>query len=169
MARQIIFVALFLLVNSVFAQEGIKSGKVKRLARVAKRTEQVKRLLGSKDFIFVATQALPMSGSAIYLNPSYDLKIKGDSAFAYLPFYGVAYYAEYGGRNGGIEFNELYNDYSEITSNSRTEISFRVKAPKDTYRFQLSVSDLGYATLNVSCVNRQPIQFYGTIEEIKKE
>lgn len=166
--RRLIFL-LFLLSFSLagLAQKGEISRKEIRRQKEAQKAELVQSVLSSKTFIFIATHALPLGGSSIFLTSSHDMKIKNDSAFVYLPYFGVAYQVEYGG-NGGFEFNEPVLDYqSELTKNG-TGIRFEVKTKRDFFKFRLTVSDLGYATLQVTSNNRQPIQFFGTIDEEEK-
>jgi hypothetical protein len=165
----LVFIITLTFVVVGFAQKGEKSGKELRIEKEANKIELIKNLLDSRNYVFNATHALPMGGSSIFLNSSYDLTIKGDSVYSYLPYFGVAYQAEYGDRNGGIQFEEPVGDYSVESSKSGKQIRFKVKAPKDSYQFLLSVSDLGYANLQVTCNNRQPINFYGTIEEVEKD
>jgi hypothetical protein len=167
MTRFTVLIIVCFLALTSFSQDNAKTRKKIKAEKEAKRIEHVDSILAAKNFLFVPTYALPMGGSSIYLNSSYDLKIKGDSAISYLPFFGVAYYAEYGGSNGGIEFSEPYGDYTIKPVKSGKEIRFNVKTAKDTYRFLLTTSNIGYATLHVDCINRQPIQFNGMIEEVK--
>ena len=79
-------------------------------ATVDKVTQKVQ----SKDFVITVNYANPLRGQQIYLTSDYDLRIKNDSAFAYLPYYGVAYVAPYGISEGGIKFSEPVNDYLSL-------------------------------------------------------
>jgi len=156
----IIFFSLFV----VFLCEGQKTTRKEREAR---RMEEVQELIRLGEYVFTASHALPMSGTSVYLDAWYDLTIKGDSAFAYLPYYGIAYQAEYGDREGGIKFEEPLRDYKVETTKSGKEISFEIKDTNELYKITLSVSEIGYANLYVTCFKRQPIRFYGTIQKIE--
>ena len=170
MKRILILGIIILIALPGYPQNGKKSRKEVRMERNSNRIGQVKTMVDAKNYIFDATHAIPLGGSSFYLNYPYDLTVKGDSAFAYLPYFGVAYFVTgYGDVDGGIEFKEPIKDYLVEPTKTGKQISFEVKAPKDTYYFLLSVSKLGYATLEVTCINRQPIQFYGSIEEIRKK
>jgi len=147
------------------AQENVASAR--KLSRAEKRTarmQEVKSLIDSKQFVFYATNAQPMSGGQVNLTSQYSLILNGDSAQAYLPYFGIAYTAGYLDRNGGINFNESLKEYSCDFKKGNYRIKFEVKVPADIYEFNLSVSEEGYASLHVSCNNRQPISFNGTIE-----
>lgn len=168
MQRLIIIGFLLLLSLAGTAQDQTKSRKEIRKERELRQTEKIKKLLDAKSFVFKATHALPAGEGSIYLTSSYDLKIKNDSAIAFLPYYGVAYTASYGG-DGGFDFGELMKNYESQPSKTGTDIRFDVNTKKDRYRFFLSVSDLGYATLMVSSNNRQQIQFFGTIDQEEED
>lgn len=150
--------------NIAFAQTSAKkTRKQKRLEREKIRKENVKKQLQKKDFIFEATHANPLSGSTVYLNSSYDVKVKSDSVFSYLPFFGVAYRVEYGGRNSGFIFELPLSDYECKDTEKGYDIKFKAKNKLDLVEFHLSVSNLGYATLQINSTNRQSISYYGEI------
>ena len=166
--KKIIIIALLLVsVLPMTAQE--KSRKDRKAEKEAQRKEEVQDLLKSRNFKFVADHALPMGGKSMYLSSPYDLTLKNDSAFAWLPYFGVAYQADYGDRDGGIKFKEPVNNLKVEDTKTGEDISFRIKSKKDTYDMVLSVSDLGHADLNITCINRQPIRFRGSIHPIEEE
>src|ERR1035437_3167122 len=70
-------------------------------------TQKVK----SKDFTVSVNTADPVRMRQFYLTSEYDLQLKNDSAFAFLPYFGVAYSAPYGGGEGGIKFAEPMMNY----------------------------------------------------------
>jgi hypothetical protein len=168
MKRFVIFGFLLCLTLAGAAQDNPKNRKEIRKEKELRQIELIKKILDTKTFVFTATHALPQGGSSIYLSSSYDLKIRNDSAIAFLPYYGVAYTTSYGG-DGGFDFGESIKNYESKPSKKGTDIRFEVNTKKDQYRFFLSVSELGYATLMVGSNNRQQIQFYGTIQEEEKE
>lgn len=89
-------------------------------------TQRVER----KDFTVPAKYANPMRGSQIYLTSDYDLRIKNDSAFAYLPYFGVAYSAPFNSSEGGIKFSETMYDYVSVPNkkNDGWNIHFKVRS-----------------------------------------
>jgi len=167
MNKIIIIVLLLASTLSISAQD--KSRKERKAEKEAQRMEEVQNLLNSGKLKFKADYALPMGSTSIYLNSTYDLILKNDSAFAWLPYYGVAYQADYGGREGGIKFKEPIKKYKIKDTSSGKDVSFRVKSKKDTYDMVLSISDNGNADLNVTCIKRQPIRFTGSIHPIDEE
>lgn len=158
----------FLLFAAIFISNGQepdkKSRKEIRKEREADRMEQVKNLLEKKTFVFNATHAMPLGGGSIHLNYSFDAQINKDTIVSYLPFYGVAYHAEYGGRNSAFDFTQPIENYKLEKDNDGYMITFEAKNKMDHLDFTFYVSELGYATLNIISTNRQAMSYYGTIE-----
>jgi len=128
-------------------------------------TRELNQKVESKDFTVDVNYANPMSGQQIFLTNGYNLRIKNDSAFAYLPYYGVAYSAPYGG-DGGIKFSEPMNGYSCKTNKKSDgwDIYFKVNAKENGYEILLNVFKNGNSTITVNSNNRQSISFYGELK-----
>ena len=141
-----------------------KSRKEIRAERQAKKTEEIKKLLDNRTFVFKATHALPMGGGSIQLDYSFDAKIKNDTIHSYLPFYGVAYRVDYGAKNSGLNFTKKFENYKMEKNRNGYLINFDVKNKMDFLNFTFHISEPGYATLNVISTNRQAISYYGYIE-----
>ncbi|MCZ4245184.1 DUF4251 domain-containing protein [Pedobacter punctiformis] len=150
--------------------------------------ETTVRIVGDKNFIFIANSAMAMASmeisrimtkmpggqSAGTINLSgaqYDLKITPDSIVAYLPYYGRSFNAPMDPTEGGIKFTSKDFTYQESKSKKGSyTIQINTKDVKrENYRLTLNVSTNGYATLNASSVNKQPITFNGYISEPKKK
>jgi len=167
--KRFIFIIMAILLISGMAF-GKETRREKRKAREKARSEEVMQMFSDRTLRFVAQSATPMSGGTIHLTSEYTLDIESEKVTAYLPFYGVAYRAEYGGGEGGIKFSEAakVSDWQQNKNRKGYEVRLEARAPKDMYYLYLSFSDQGYGTLTVSSQNRQPISFYGIIEP-KKE
>lgn len=171
-AMKNIFVSLILLlaVTSIsFAQEIDKNRRETRSERKSNKKKEVKNLLEDKTFVFKPTHAIPMGGGNIYLNHSYDAEVNGDTLISYLPFFGVAYHAEYGGRQSALDFTQPVKNLDLKTTNKGYQVSVDVKNKMDHLTYTFFVSEQGYATLNVNSTNRQSISFYGTIEAVRND
>ena len=168
--KKVIFVLISLFAFfSTNAQEiAKKSRKEIKTEKKSIKKEKVENLLSNKTFIFNATHALPMGGSSVNLNYSYNVQIENDTIVSYLPFYGVAYHVEYGGRNSGFDFTRQIKNYSIDKNKNGYLIDFELKNGNDLLYYSFHISELGYATLNVTSTNRQSISFYGTIDEIEE-
>jgi hypothetical protein len=163
-------------------------------AQKPKRT--LKRIVNGKSYVFKANFALPMgsasvqmsgfntmqmnnianamNGASVPLTSTYDLTLSNDTLTAFLPYYGVAYTAPpMGSIEGGVKFTTTKFDYKVTEKkNGNIEILFKPldltpRAPSDVQRMILTVSASGFANLQITLVNRQPISYTGTLEEIK--
>ena len=132
--------------------------------------QEITRKVESKDYTVVVNYANPMRWKQIYLNSEYDLRIKNDSAFAYLPYFGVAYSAPYGGGEGGIKFAEPLNGYA-IKPNKKSDgwdIRFKVKGLDDGFEISMNIFNTGSSMITVNSFNRDPITFTGEVEKEDK-
>lgn len=129
---------------------------------------KVQELVNNKQFVFKAQTAYPLSGSARQLSSDYDLKLIGDSMIAYLPYFGRAYTSTYGAE-GGIKFTSTAFDYkAQLRKKGVWEIKITPKDTRDVREMNLTVSENGYASLQVGSNSRQGISFNGYITEVKK-
>ncbi|NQU54524.1 MAG: DUF4251 domain-containing protein [Bacteroidetes bacterium] len=169
--KNIFFILIFFFaVISVYAQDSEKKNRKELKAeKKAQRIEEINNLLKIKTFVFNATNAQPMSGGSIPLNYFFNAEINGDSIKSYLPFYGVAYHVEYGSRTSPFDFELPISNYLFEQDKKGYHIKFEVKNKMDVINFAFHISDLGYASLNITSTNRQVMSFYGTIEEIEKK
>ena len=133
----------------------------------AERQQKIAQKIESKDYTISVNTAYPMRGKAYHLSSGYDLKIKNDSAIAYLPYYGVAHTAPINPSEGGIKFSEPMKDY-KITPNKKQdgwEISFKIDKGIEHYDVRLSIFKNASTSISVSSYNRDPISFRGEIIE----
>jgi hypothetical protein len=129
----------------------------------------LQNFIQSKQFVFKAQTVLPMTGAARQLTSDYDVRFNGNSITAYLPYFGRAYSAGYG-EGGGIDFTSTKFDYSvKQRKKGGWDITISPKDAKDVREMNFTVSEKGYATLQVSSDNRQPISFMGYIVESSKK
>ena len=130
----------------------------------AQKIEQLKQLIESKVYVFIAQSATPVSGSMIQLDSNYYLKINKDSLESRLPYYGVAYQARFGSTDSPLEFESTDFDYtSTVSKKGGYDITIRMIDPRDPNQLNLSVSTSGYASLRVISMQRQAITFYGEV------
>jgi hypothetical protein len=163
--KNIMLIFLLLVLSfSAYAQQEQKTRKEAREEKKERIESRVDSMITAKDYIFMARSAHPMSMPVVYLTSEYDVKVKGDSVFVYLPYYGRAYQADYMSTEGGIKLETSYNEYSFEKDDNGYEISFEAESDADKYTFNLSVSVSGYASLHVSSYNRQSISFNGIIK-----
>lgn len=135
----------------------------------AAREQAVKNLIESTHYRFVARTAQPMSGGSINLTSEYDLVVDSTQIRSFLPFFGRAYYAEYGSSEGGIKFDNKADKYTvDWNAKKKTyRINIKVKGKRDVYQLLLDVGISGYANLTIISNDKQSISYYGAIEKIK--
>jgi len=165
--KQAIFMVIlmaFALINN--AQESVKKSKKEiKAEKKAQQIEKTKALIDSKTFVFNARSANPMKGRMINLTSSYDIKVKNDSVFSYMPYFGVAYSASYGSNEGPMTFEQPIESYNMEPEKSGYFIKIKVKNKIDTIDLAFHVSENGSATLTALSTNRQSITYYGDIVE----
>lgn len=168
--KKIIYILIVLLLPVSFLKaQGVKKSKKElRIEKQEKRKQEVKEILFEKAFVFTPTHAMPLGGGSIQLNYTFDAEIKGDTLVSYLPFYGVAYHVDYGARTGGFDFTQPIENFELEEDEKGYVVKLEVKNKMDLLSFTFHISELGYATLNVTSTNRQAISYYGTIEADKE-
>lgn len=170
MKRIFLFTLFITLIQpDLFAQEPVKNRKERREQRQEKRMEEVRNMILDKSYVFIPTHAMPLGGGSIQLSYTFEAEVKGDSIFSYLPFYGVAYHVEYGGRNSAFDFSLPMEKYEMEEDGKGYQIKLEVKNKMDYITYSLFVSEMGYATLNITSTNRQAISYYGRIEKPERE
>lgn len=138
-----------------------------RNLRKKEKAEEISKLIEEADLRFIAQFAYPMGGGSINLTSEFTLDIEGNKVTAFLPFFGRAYFADYGSREGGIKFSEVARSIEWEKDKNGHTVQLEVKSPKDIYRLNFSVTTSGYATLDVSSNKRQSIRFSGIV--VKKK
>ena len=129
--------------------------------------KEINRKVESKDFTIAVNYANPLRMKPVYLTSEYDLRIKNDSAFAYLPYYGVAYTAPYNSTEGGIKFAEPMSEYKIIPHKKADgwDIRFRVKSKLTVYDFSLTIFNNGSSSISVSSYEKDRINFIGEVKQ----
>lgn len=128
------------------------------------KEQDIKKLVQSRDFIFKAEQVLPvgMSGRNI-VTENYDLRMMKDSISTLLPYFGRAFTAVYGGTDGGVRLNTTNFDY-KVKDRRKGGWNVTIEPQQsDIRQMHLTVSETGFATLNVISNNRQSISYTGRI------
>jgi hypothetical protein len=164
---KVLKIGLFMVLGLV-AFVPITKAQQTRKEKRADKEAQMKTVLDSRNFTFTAQQANPMRGGSINLTSDYDFKVVSDSLIAYLPYFGRAYVAPMDPTDGGIRFTSTKFSYVSNFKKSGFEILMKPTDTKDVRQMVLNVSLDGYATLSVISQNRDPITFYGMVEENKK-
>ena len=128
--------------------------------------EQMTALIEGGEFAYTVQSANPTGGKTVQITSSYTLEAKDGIFKAYLPYFGTAHIASYGG-NGGVEFEgEPTNLKVDKNADKRTiTISFNIKNKDESYGCSLVTGGSGYGTLTVTSSNRSTISYYGMVGE----
>lgn len=128
----------------------------------------LKNLLASKSFVFKAQSAWPLQGTVIQLTPGFDMKLLNDSINTYLPYFGRSFQSGYANTSNGISFTSTKFDYKlKEKEKGGWELVIKPNDAKEVTQLIYAISNNGYATLQVTSLNRQAISFYGVIEKAK--
>jgi hypothetical protein len=125
----------------------------------------VQQKLDSRNYRIEVNYMIPLRTAAKVLTSPYSLKVKNDSIFSHLPYYGNAHSAGYGDLGGGgLVFDAPIKEYTDLgTKKDRHTIIIDVATSGDVLRYTLTVFDNGNTDINVSSRNRDDISYRGTL------
>jgi len=146
----------------------VTSSSAKKEQKAA-RYEQTAALIESGTYQYTARSASPSGGRTIQITSTYTFEVKDGIYKAYLPYYGRAQSASYGG-NGGVEFEGEPANLSVSRDDKKQNITvkFQIKNKDETYDCLLVVTASGNATLTVTSSRRQVISYYGAVAEFRE-
>lgn len=122
--------------------------------------------IDAQHYIFKAQSMVPMSGSTRQLSGGYDLTISNDAVISFLPYMGRIYMAPMDPSQAPLRFTSNNFTYDvQRTKKNGWNISIKPKDIGTVREMNLSVSEDGSATLQVSGNDRQPVTFYGYVVE----
>lgn len=152
---------LLCLICTVTAMPAIAQDRNEKKAKIERA---VKDAIDAKEYTINVNRMQPMKGSSRTLTTSYSLKVKNDSVFSYLPYFGVAYSVPYGGGKGLI-FNEPISEYkTKELKKGKVQISFKTRNEEGNYEYSLTIFPNGSTSINILPANRQSISFTGDVE-----
>jgi len=164
--RKIVILGLMLIISANTFSQGISK---KEIRKKSDSTEfiNIQRLIGSKNFEFSANQVLPQSSASLTLTTNeYWVKIKQDSIFCELPFFGRVYNIN-PFNTGGFYFSNIVTDY-QVKVNQRKqkiEIVISSKNQNDYLKFFFTIIGNKNASLSVMSDNRASISYLGEMVE----
>jgi hypothetical protein len=151
-----------IIMTSAYSQEKSKK-EIKEEEKLLKQ-QKIEALVNSKNFVFVATYALPMGASQVNLrsNPNY-VRFSPDLMDGYMPFFGTSTSAIGLGGDVTIKFKDKPDTFSIEKKKNDFMIDARVKGENDVYRLSLKVMSEGNASLTIIGNNRGTISYQGEI------
>ncbi|HEX9508930.1 MAG TPA: DUF4251 domain-containing protein [Puia sp.] len=167
MPKNLLKKTFFFFILALLSQSTLLYAQSTKADKQAEKAAGIKNLVDSQNFVFKAQSAMPMSGRTRQLTSDYDLKVTKDQIVSYLPYFGRAYTAPIDPSQGGIQFTSKDFDYTvEARKKGGWDVQIKPKDYRDVQQMSLSISENGYATLQVTSTNRQAISFYGYITAI---
>ena len=144
------------------------------------RTERaVKEAIAAKQYKINVDRMQPMRGGSRILSiqrrgggsrnltTNYTLEIRNDSVFSYLPYFGVAYNAPYGGGKS-LNFNASITGYTtRALKKGKIQIDFKTRSDEDNYEYRLTIFPDGSTSIHVQPMNKQSISFTGEMDTEK--
>lgn len=132
-------------------------------------SDDIKDMVNSSQFVFVAERVTPLRGRTRFLTTSYDVMVKKDSLTCFLPFFGRAFQAPIDPSKGGIQFTSTNFSYNvNPKKTNQWDVTIKPNDNTDVQQLNFNIFDNGIANLNVANTHRDPISFSGHIEKIKK-
>lgn len=131
-------------------------------------SNDVKNMVDSSRFVFVAERVIPLRGRTRYLTSSYDVTVKKDSLESYLPYFGRAYQAPVDPTKGGIQFTSSNFTYQvDAKGAGQWNVIIKPNDYRDIQQLYFNIFENGTANLNVVNTHKDPISFDGHIERVK--
>lgn len=129
----------------------------------------VEKMITARNYVFKAQTVMPASPTANrQLTSDYDVRISPDTIVSFLPYFGRAFNAPMDPTKGGIQFTSTKFEYQQTArKKGGWDIVIKPQDTQDARLMSLSVSENGFASLQVISNNRQPITFSGYITERK--
>ena len=154
----------FLSVNKSFSQTPKEKKKIEHAAAIKTA------VVDSQHYVFRAQTAIPAQEMVRNLTYGYEVVVSSKKIDSYLPYFGVAYTADYGATSSPLEFISSNFSYSMANGKkSGWNISIQTNDTKDFKKLFLSIFENGTATLQVVGSDRQPISFNGIVEPVNEE
>lgn len=157
MNKKTIFIgALLLMIVSVGC-----ASLPERSAKKEIEKKMVRENIEKQEYTLDIINVQPLSGRNIHISQEYYLRIKSDSVYSYLPYFGRAYSVPYGGGEGLVFNAEMKNYHVDFNKKGETKITFHAATSEGTYRFQIEIFTNGNCGIFVQPNNKQGINYTG--------
>lgn len=139
--------------------------------KVTKPTaDDIKAMVNSSEFVFVADRMSPMRGGTKHLTTHYTVTLMKDSLNCYLPYAGRATQAPMNMTGGGIEFTSSKFSYVVVSKKEgQWDVTIKPEDNSEIQQLLFNIYSNGSANLNVTSTHRDPISFSGYVEKIKEK
>lgn len=149
----------------LWSQDGSDKSMKKEAAYEATRA-----LIESAQYEFIADRLISSTGytNSIVTTPN-NIRIRGESAEVYLPYFGEVRANSPYQVDGGIKYEGPIEDYSvEYKDDKRRAIvKFSINKGIEVHNFIMSINREGYSRVTVISSGRTSISYYGITDAIK--
>lgn len=127
---------------------------------------EIKNMIDSHGFIFVAESLNPLRGRFRTLTSRYDVAVSQDSLSADLPYFGRAYSLPIDPSQGGIKFTATKFSYDVTQPKSnKWNVTIKPQDGGDVQQLNFAIFDNGSASLSVSSNSKDPISYNGHLQK----
>lgn len=133
----------------------------------ALNSNDVKNMVNSSGFIFIADRLTPFSGTTRYLTNYYYVNVSKDGLNSFLPFVGRIYHPLLDPSRGPLRFTSNKFTY-HVTSKNKNgwEVIIKPQDNSDVDEMRFTIFENGTANLDVSSNDRTSISFSGRVEKL---
>ncbi|MBM6991944.1 MAG: DUF4251 domain-containing protein [Prevotella sp.] len=135
-------------------------------AQYLQQMSQLADSLRNRTYTISFDYVMPRRSGGHFLTSDYSVTVKGDSITSFLPYFGVAYRADWNNQyHSPLDFKGLIMayDYAQRKKDSY-RVMLKTKNGMDQMVYQLQVFANGKATLDVLPTDREPISFTGNLK-----
>ncbi len=153
----------FALIALLLAACGTAKTAEEKRAEALHRAAQVSDSLHRQTYTVEFDHVNPIRMPSHFLTTTYSLRVAGDSVESYLPYFGVAYRADYGrSPNSPLSFNGHIRSYDvrQVKADCY-HISFETRNESELLQYDLEIFTNGRASLIVHSSDREAISFTG--------
>lgn len=157
--KKVVFNSIFV-IFILFVTVACSSTKV-TTEEIAQNTEMVQ----NNDFTIDVYSANPLRGKTVNLSYGYSIRIHNDSAYAFLPYFGVARIAPIG-LESEIKFADKMTNFTMKSNKKQTgwDIRFKTRSGVTGYDVFLNVFDNGTASISITPDSKDQISFIGRLK-----
>ena len=132
-----------------------------RTAQQAETSKKVTLALDERHYKIGIDNMSPMRGPSRTVSFGYSVEVRNDSLISYLPYFGRAYTATYGGGNA-MDFSAPIKTYQETKGKKgQRKIEIVLTTSEDNFQYTIEVFDNGSASIDVQPRNRDRISYSG--------
>lgn len=133
--------------------------------RIIAEKPGLRKEVNTNNFAFVIDHCSSARFGDVYLHNGEELRIKNDSIYANLPFFGIAHTAPIDPLTGGITFSQKINNLliKEIPMKG-WRVELNVQNTPFSYRFRIEIAPDGKSVISVTSPDRSAMTYYGEVK-----